>query len=119
MSFESEFRKTERPLLLPYEIKMSPFASERNQNRGIHPNRQRGNHDNTPQIRNLVAAIALTITLLAHAAEPTTFPAEGHVQDPSAALAEDGMYYLTGGSNINTLDPRQFLEQRRRPALEI
>jgi len=53
----------------------------------------------------LVAA-ALAAALSAQAAETTKFPVAGHVQDPYIVRAEDGTYYLTGTSNINTLDPR-------------
>lgn len=59
-----------------------------------------------PQTRTGVCALALAFTLSAQTAETTKFPVEGHLQDPSLARAGDGTYYLTGTTNINTLDPR-------------
>lgn len=66
------------------------------------------------QPRTLAAALALAATFSVHAAESAKFPVEGHVRNPSVARAEapstpleaGGTFYLTGTSNINTLDPR-------------
>lgn len=55
-------------------------------------------------IINLTAVLAVTVSV--QAAETTRFPVEGHVQDPSVVQAEDGTYYLTGMSNINTPNPQ-------------
>jgi beta-xylosidase len=57
--------------------------------------------------RTWAAAIcAAAVGFAAAAAAPQAFPVEGHLKDPSAALAEDRTYYLTGTTDINTLDPR-------------
>jgi beta-xylosidase len=52
-----------------------------------------------------IALLALSLTAV-HAAEPARFPVEKHVQDPHIARAEDGTYYLTGTTDINTFDPK-------------
>ncbi len=65
--------------------------------------------------RTIQAAILMVATTFAaaHTVEPLTFPVEGHLKDPSIVRAEDpaasgtgGAYFLTGTTNINTLDPR-------------
>ncbi len=50
--------------------------------------------------------IATAFASAAGAADAPRFPVEGHLLDPSIIRAKEGTYFLTGTTNINTLDPK-------------